>query len=86
MIATRGRDFMMVYTYTGKPFELRLGVTSGPSLSAWWFNPRDGSAQPAGAVPNSGTRRFTPPGQPGEGPDWVLVLDDAAKRFGPPGR
>jgi hypothetical protein len=86
VIATRGRDFMMVYAYAGKPFELRLGVTSGTSLRAWWFNPRDGSAQPAGAVPNSGTRRFTPPGQPGEGRDWVLVLDNAARGFGAPGR
>ena len=86
VIATRGRDFLMVYSYSGKPFELRLGTISAASLRAWWYSPRDGRAQAAGVVPNTGTRRFTPPGQPGEGHDWVLLLDDAAKRFGPPGR
>jgi len=86
VIATRGRDFAMVYSYSGRPFELRLGAITGTSLRAWWYSPRNGSAQAAGVVANSGTRRFTPPGQPAEGHDWVLVLDDAAKRFGPPGR
>jgi collagenase-like protein with putative collagen-binding domain len=32
-----------------------------------------------------GTRAFDPPGEPARGNDWVLVLDDAAKRFPPPG-
>ena len=36
--------------------------------------------------PNTGTQRFTPPGEPAEGHDWVLVLDNASKRFAPPGR
>jgi len=86
VVATRGRDYTMVYSYTGAPFELRLGTISGASLRAWWYDPRDGSAQPAGLVPNTGTRRFTPPGQPGDGNDWVLVLDDASKGFARPGR
>ena len=86
VIAARGREYLMVYTHTGRPFEVRLGVTSGTSLRAWWYNSRDGSAEPAGIVPNSGTRRFTAPGQPGEGNDWVLVLDDATAGFQPPGR
>ena len=86
VIATRGRDYAMVYTYTGRPFEVRLGVISGATLRAWWYNPRDGSAQSAGLVPNTGVKRFVPPGQAAEGNDWVLVLDDVAKRFPPPGR
>ena len=86
VIATRGRDYLMVYSYTGAPFELRLGRIAGASLRAWWYDPRDGSAQSAGAFPNRGTKRFTPPGQAAEGHDWVLVLDDASRRLGPPGR
>jgi hypothetical protein len=86
VIATRGRDYAMVYTYTGRPFEVRLGVISGATLRAWWYNPRDGRVDPTGLVPNTGVKRFVPPGQPAEGNDWVLVLDDAAKRFRPPGR
>ena len=37
------------------------------------------------AKPNTGTRRFVPP-DPGEQLDWVLVLDDAAKNYPPPGQ
>ena len=29
---------------------------------------------------------FQPPGKPGRGNDYVLVLDDAAKDFAPPGK
>jgi len=85
VIATRGRDYAMVYSYTGRPFELRLGIVSGASLRAWWFDPRDGSAQAAGLVANKGTRRFTPPGRPAPGNDWVLVLDDESRGFAAPG-
>ena len=86
VIATRGRDYMMVYAYMGKPFELRLGVIAGASVRGWWYDPRTGRAEAAGLVRNTGTRWFTPPGRPGEGHDWVLVLDDVATAFPPPGR
>jgi hypothetical protein len=86
VIATRGLGYEMVYSYTGRPFVLRLGAVSGAWLRAWWFKPLDGRAQSAGLIPNTGTRRFTPPGQPGEGHDWVLVLDDRSKGLAPPGQ
>jgi hypothetical protein len=86
VIATRGRDYLMVYTYTGRPFELRLGGISGGSVRGWWYDPRDGSAAAIGVFDNKGTRRFTPPGPPAEGHDWVLVLDDASRGYGRPGR
>ena len=79
-------DYAMVYSFTGRPFELGLRAISGESQRARWYSPRDGSAQTAGVVANSGTRRFAPPGQPADGHDWMLVVDDAAKRFGPPGQ
>jgi hypothetical protein len=85
VIVTRGRDYLMAYSYTGRPFGLKLGAISGRSLSAWWFDPRTGSARPAGIVPNAGTRPFAPPGPTGEGHDWVLVLDDSSKRYPAPG-
>jgi len=31
------------------------------------------------------TARFVPPGTPGRGNDWVLVIDDAARGFPAPG-
>jgi hypothetical protein len=84
IMATRGRDYAFVYTYTGHPFVMRLGIISGSSLRAWWFNPRDGRVTPLGSLPNTGTRRFDPPEGPGEGRDWVLVVDDESRHYGQP--
>jgi len=83
---THGASYLFAYTYTGKPIALRLGVLTGSTLQVWWYDPREGSAQPAGKVPNKGARTFTPPGVSGPGNDWVLVLDDAAKGFRRPGK
>lgn len=85
VIATRGDNYAFVYTYTGRPFEVRLGVIRGKSLRAWWYKPSDGSVRKIGVFPNQGTRRFTPPGAPAPGNDWALVLDDEAARFSAPG-
>lgn len=74
----------MIYVPAGRKFSVRLNKITGAKVKAWWFNPRDGSANEAGEFPNTGTREFTPPAY-GEALDWVLVLDDAAKQFPPPG-
>ena len=76
--ATRGSNYLFAYTYTGRPFEIRAGILTGAQFRAWWFNPRDGSGQTIGLFSNSGVLKFTPPGTPGPGNDWVLVLDDSA--------
>jgi hypothetical protein len=86
VIATSGRDYEFVYAYAGKPFVLRLGIIAGTSVRAWWYNPRDGHASLVGEFPNAGTRRFVPPASATDGPDWVLVLDDASRGFTEPGR
>lgn len=86
VIATRGRHYLFAYSYTGRRFEVDTAQIAGSTLTAWWFNPRDGSATAAGQLPGGGRRWFTPPDQPGDGHDWVLVLDDAAQRYPAPGR
>jgi hypothetical protein len=85
-VATRDSagSYAMVYTPAGRPFAVRLGAIAGPRATAWWFNPRDGKAIAAGTFETSAEHTFTPP-NPGEALDWVLVLDDAAKKYGPPG-
>jgi Protein of unknown function (DUF4038)/Putative collagen-binding domain of a collagenase len=84
--ATRDADgsYVMVYAPVGRPFAVRMSRISGPRVAAWWFDPRTGRATAIGTFPNTGERTFTPP-DPGEMTDWVLVLDDASKRYGPPG-
>lgn len=73
--ATRGKDYLFAYTYTGKPFRVRLGLLTGGKVRAAWYSPRDGSTRSIGTFANTGEREFTPPGKPGPGNDWVLVLD-----------
>jgi hypothetical protein len=77
--ASRGTNYAFVYSYTGAPFTMRLGLIAGRSVKANWFSPRDGGTTPAGTFANRGERRFDPPGDSKPGNDWVLVLDGIAK-------
>ncbi len=84
--ATRDTDgtYAMVYAPVGRSFKVRMDVIKGAKVKAWWFNPRDGKATAIGTFENKGEREFTPPDK-GEMIDWVLVLDDAAKKYPAPG-
>lgn len=83
--ATRGGSYLFAYSYTGRPFQIRMGVISGRQVRGYWYSPRDGGVQPLGLFANEGVRTFTPPGAPAPGNDWVLVLDDGSRRFPAPG-
>jgi hypothetical protein len=86
-VATRDSagTYAMVYAPVGRAFKVRMDVIRGPKVIAWWFNPRNGQAQPIGTFDNKGEREFAPP-DPGELLDWILVLDDAASDYPPPGQ
>lgn len=77
--------YAMVYVPVGRPVTVRMDKIKGARVKAWWYNPRDGKATTIGTFNNQGERQFTPP-LPGELMDWVLVLDDAAKKYLPPGQ
>lgn len=85
-VATRDQDgsYAMVYVPVWRTFKVRMDKISGRTVKAWWFNPRDGRATAIGEFENRGEREFTPP-DPGEQLDWVLVLDDKARKFQVPG-
>jgi hypothetical protein len=51
-------------------------------LRVWWYDPRTGIGKFIGEISGGSHREFRSPPQ---GPDWVLVLDDAAKKYAPPG-
>jgi hypothetical protein len=78
-------SYAMVYAPVGRPFRVRMSAITGSQVTAWWFNPRTGAATAIGTFANTGEREFTPP-DAGEMLDWVLVLDDASKKYGAPGR
>jgi hypothetical protein len=77
-------SYAMVYVPTGRPFKVRMDKLSGGQVKAWWYNPRTGKATLIGVFPNSGEREFVSPDR-GEDLDWVLVLDDASRKYPPPG-
>lgn len=85
IVVTRGDGYAFIYSPHGREFTVNLERLSGTTLTPYWYNPRNGRALSAGAaIPNRGSHTFTPPSV-GFGSDWVLVLDDAAKGFPPPG-
>lgn len=87
MVATRDAagSYALVYAPAGRAFKVRLDKLTGARVKAWWFNPRTGAATLIGEFARQGEREFSPP-DPGEMLDWVLVLDDAAQGFPPPGQ
>ena len=85
IVATRGDDYAFIYSAQGRKFTVNLGKISGEQIQAHWFNPRTGTTMDAGKFANQGRREFTCPAE-GFGADWVLVLDDASKKFPAPGQ
>lgn len=77
--ATRGDGYIFVYLPTGKPVDVRLrAYRRGGGVRGWfvsWFNPRTGEWLKAPDAAAKEVVSFTPPGSPGRGNDWVLVLD-----------
>jgi hypothetical protein len=75
----------MVYVPTGRSFSVNMDFIRGKEVKAWWYNPRTGEATQIGRFPKAPSKEFVSPTK-GEDLDWVLVLDDAAKNFAPPGK
>jgi hypothetical protein len=74
--ATRGKNYLMVYTSAGKPFTLTLGKISGSNLKGFWYDPKSGKQTAVEVTKNSGSKYFKPL-TAGYGQDWVLVLYDS---------
>ena len=75
LLATRGREYALIYSYTGRDMDINMGKISGSKVSASWFNPRNGQLSTLGEFENNGIKSFDPPGVEEEGNDWVLVLE-----------
>ena len=79
-IATRGEDYLMVYTYTNKPMQIDLQKISGEKKNIWWYSPVDGSLKYVGEVEN-GIHEFQAEGEVGPANDHVLIAVDASKNY-----
>jgi hypothetical protein len=84
IVATRGKNYVLVYIPTGGTASLNLDLCGWPNAVAWWYNCQTGDARRIGDIPLDGVRDFKP-GTGGRGNDWVLVLDNAETAFPKPG-
>lgn len=74
--ATRGKDYVFVYSSQGKPINLYMGKIQGKQVNAYWYNPRNGEKKRLGTFKNVGRKLFTPTST-GYGHDWVLIVKSA---------
>jgi len=75
LIATRGKNYAFIYTYTGREISVNTGQLTGSKIKASWFNPRNGQVTAIGTFTKTKTFKFNPPGQKTNGNDWVLIID-----------
>ena len=72
----------MIYLPQNKPVQIDLSKVSGSKKNGWWYDVRNGQSTMINSVGGKGTKSFSPPKH---GVDWVLVIDDASKKYGVPG-
>lgn len=75
LIATRGKDYAFIYTYTGRKISVNLGKISGSKIKCSWYDPRNGQYTLIGTFANKGSKLFIPSGKVQNGNDWVLVME-----------
>ncbi|HLV36881.1 MAG TPA: glycoside hydrolase family 140 protein [Spirillospora sp.] len=82
--ATRDAEgrYAFVYVPDRQSVQVQTDWLGGDRLKAWWYDPRGGTAQLIGEFQKGPNWVFS---APADGPDWVLVLDDAAAGFPAPG-
>jgi hypothetical protein len=75
VMATKGKDYVLIYTYTGMNFKVDFSKLDFIPAKASWFDPSTGKYIPVGGFSKKGIVEFDPPGEPANGNDRVLVLE-----------
>ena len=78
-VATRGSDYMLVYTYTNSPVQVDLSKISGPVKKAYWYDVQTGEITP-GKTLNGSTATLQYDGPVGPGNDHVIIIVDAKSK------
>lgn len=79
-------SYAMVYNPGGRSFSIKGSLLKAQKLKAWWLDPKTGKVQKIGKIKNSKeSLRFTPP-TPNIVKDWVLIVDDATKKYPAPNK
>lgn len=75
--------YLMVYVPVGRQFWIDTTVLQAQELTGWWYNPRNGTSEKIGGVERGKKIGFISP-DPGEELDWILIVDDANKKYRKP--
>ena len=81
----KNNSYCMVYLPVGNKVLLDLSFMAGKEITVWLFNPRTGSASKPITFSKNEVKDFIPP-ETGDQNDWVLVIDDASKKYSEPGK
>jgi hypothetical protein len=88
MLGAGGAYAMIYIPQKNKTITVDMDLLAGQTHRMWWFEPPTAQATLIGEftraqyAPNGGFTRTTP----NAGEDWVLVIDNAAAGFAPPGQ
>lgn len=78
-VATRGEDYMLIYTYTNAPMEINLSKISGAVKKSYWYDVQTGEIT-AGKTLNGSVKTVQFDGPTGPGNDHVLIVVDARSK------
>lgn len=79
IVATKGKNYALIYSYTGRKIAVAMGKIAGDKVTATWYNPSNGQKTKIGIFANKGVQEFQPSGTKEEGNDWVLILTSNIK-------
>ncbi|MEM1135613.1 MAG: glycoside hydrolase family 140 protein [Bacteroidota bacterium] len=83
---TAGGTSAIIYIPEGQAVKIETKKLKGESLAAWWFDPREGTAEIIGNFEKTDKDLgFIPPSK-GVANDWVLILDNANAGLNEPGK
>jgi len=77
-------SYLLIYLAKGQEVQVQMNNIAGKKAMAWWFNPREGTADFIGNIATASIQIFTPPSS-GNGNDWLLVIDEAKANYAKPG-
>ena len=81
LIATRGKDYLMVYNYNSNFMKIDLRKISGKKKLLWWFNPSDGAISFIGTADNKIISMSPQIEKTDKINDRVLIAIDAEKNY-----
>ncbi len=79
-IATRGRDYILAYSFTAAPITVDFTQISGETKNVWWYLPKTGALEYVGQFDN-GIHTFRYDTSYCAGNDVVLIVADASRKY-----